>query len=270
MDLKRSINRFLYYFASIVMIVKLIFSFYNDDRSFMEGVSSLAREKKHIPGVISDLRRDIIEVPEVITKCSGININGRKLKSFIFTTDIAIICNTDADAVLAVYSFTPHPGIIQAITSVASMPVIAGVGGGLTHGIRSANIAMFAESLGSIAVVVNAPTPIETIRMIDEMVDVPVIATIASDLTDIKERVNAGADILNVSGGAKTVEMVRNIRKEFPTIPIIATGGKTDADILETIEAGANAISWTPPSVADIFKKKMDKYRQEVKEDYEA
>lgn len=227
----------------------------------------MAREKKHIPGVITDLRSEIIEVPEVITKCSGININGRKLKSFIFTTDIAIICNTDADAVLAVYSFTPHPGIIQAITSVASFPVVAGVGGGKTQGPRSANIALFAESLGSIAVVVNAPTPIETIQMINETVDVPVIATIASDITDIQERLDAGADILNVSGGARTVEIVKKIREDFPNVPIIATGGKTDADILATIEAGANAISYTPPSVADIFKKKMDIYRQEEKDD---
>ena len=230
----------------------------------------MAREKKHIPGVISELRRDIIEVPEVITKCSGININGRKLKSLIFTTDIAIICNTDADAVLAVYSFTPHPGIIQAISSVASMPVIAGVGGGKTQGQRSANISLFAESLGAIAVVVNAPTPIETIRMINETVDVPVIATIGSDLTDIQERLDAGADILNVSGGLHTVEMVRKIRKNYPNLPIIATGGKTDEHILATIEAGANAISYTPPSIAEMFKDKMDIYREKVKEDHEA
>lgn len=230
----------------------------------------MAREKRHIPGVVSELRRDMIEVPEVITKCSGININGRKLKSLIFTTDIAIICNTDADAVLAVYSFTPHPGIIQAISSVASMPVIAGVGGGKTQGQRSANISLFAESLGAIAVVVNAPTPIETIRMINETVDVPVIATIGSDLTDIQERLDAGADILNVSGGLNTVEMVRKIREDYPNLPIIATGGKTDEQILATIEAGANAISYTPPSIADIFKDKMDIYRQEVKEDFES
>lgn len=230
----------------------------------------MAREKRHIPGVISELRRDMIEVPEVITKCSGININGRKLKSLIFTTDIAIICNTDADAVLAVYSFTPHPGIIQAISSVASMPVIAGVGGGKTQGQRSANISLFAESLGAIAVVVNAPTPIETIRMINETVDVPVIATIGSDLTDIQARLDAGADILNVSGGLNTVEMVRKIREDYPNLPIIATGGKTDEQILATIEAGANAISYTPPSIADIFKDKMDIYRQEVKEDFES
>ena len=231
-----------------------------------KGELPLARDKKHIPGVISSLRKDLVEVPEVITKCSGININGRKLKSFLFTTDIAIICNNDADAILAVYSFTPHPGIIQAIASAAPVPVIAGVGGGLTHGPRSANISLFAESLGSIAVVVNAPTPIATIQLINETVDVPVIATIVSEANDIQSRLDAGADILNVSGGANTVDLVRKIRAEFPDVPIIATGGKTDQDILDTIEAGANAISYTPPSVTELFKKKMDIYRNEIKD----
>lgn len=223
----------------------------------------MARVKANIPGVISDLRKEIIEVPTVITECTGININGRKLKSFLFTTDIAIICNTDADAVLAVYSFTPQPAIIQAITSVASVPVLAGVGGGKTQGLRSANVSLFAESLGSIAVVVNGPTPLETIHLINETVDVPVVGTIVSEHADIQARIDAGVDILNVSGGPNTVAIVKKIRAQFPSIPIIATGGKTDEDIRATIAAGANGISWTPPATADIFKKKMDEYRQQ-------
>ena len=232
-----------------------------------EEIMFMARDKTHIPGVISELRRDIIEVPTVITKCSGININGRKLKSFLFTTDIAIICNTDADAVLAVYPFTPHPGIIQAITSVASMPVLAGVGGGMTQGTRSANISLFAESLGSIAVVVNAPTPLDTIRLINETVDIPVVGTIVSLHQNIQDRLDAGVDILNVSGGSETVSIIKNIREDYPFVPIIATGGKTNENILATIEAGANAISYNPPTNAKIFKKKMEVYRQRAKDD---
>jgi hypothetical protein len=41
----------------------------------------------------------------------------------------------------------------------------------------------------------------------------------------------------------------------------MATGGPTEKTILETIEAGANAISFTPPSIADMFSEKMDHYR---------
>ena len=226
----------------------------------------MTRKKKEAPRVVSDLRRDIIEVPAVIKQCSGIIINGRKLKSFLFTTDVAIICNNNADAILAVYSFTPHPGIINAIASASPVPFVAGVGGGLTHGSRSANISLFAESLGSIAVVVNAPTPIKTISLINDTVDVPVIATIVSEANDIQPRLDAGADILNVSGGPQTVALVKKIRQSFPTIPIIATGGKTDQDILDTIEAGANAISYTPPSITELFKVKMDHYRNAIKQ----
>ncbi|WP_314856038.1 hypothetical protein [Stomatobaculum longum] len=34
-------------------------------------------------------------------------VNGRRFKSPVFTTDLAIIRNCDADAVFAVYPFTP-------------------------------------------------------------------------------------------------------------------------------------------------------------------
>lgn len=228
----------------------------------------MARYKENIPSVVTELRHDTVDVPSVITKCSGININGRKLKSFIFTTDIAIICNTDADAVIAVYPFTPYPAIIQAISSVASIPVIAGVGGGTTQGLRSSNISLFAESLGAISVVLNAPTPLETISLINGVVDIPIVITIVSEYTDIQEKLDAGADILNVSGGANTASIVRKIREKYPTVPIIATGGPTDESILETIEAGANAITYTPPSNGELFKRKMNKYRVEEEEKY--
>ena len=77
-----------------------------------------------------------------------------------------------------------------------------------------------------------------------------------------QERHDAGADILNVSGGANTAKIVRKIREKFPLIPIIATGGPTDESILETIEAGANAITYTPPTNGQLFKHKMKEYRE--------
>ena len=66
-----------------------------------------------------------------------------------------------------------------------------------------------------------------------------------------------------MSAAARTPEVVRAIRKNFPTVPIIATGGPTPADILKTIEAGANCISYTPPSTAEIFADIMKSYRAE-------
>ena len=46
------------------------------------------------------------------------------------------------------------------------------------------------------------------------------------------------------------------------SVPIIASGGKTGESISATIAAGANAITYTPPSPAVLFKEMMEKYRE--------
>ncbi|MGT2711525.1 hydrolase [Streptococcus oriscaviae] len=219
-------------------------------------------EEKKIPRVMSDLRQDIVEVPKVIKKCSGIRIYGRRIRSILFTTDVAVIANHDADAVLAVYPFTPSPAIIKSIMMVASVPVLAGVGGGLTTGLRSANMSLLSESEGAYAVVVNGPTDIDTIAEINKVADIPIIYTVVSEKADLASRIQAGVDILNVSCGPDTPRVVKHIREDFPDFPIIATGGPTEESILQVIEAGANAVTYTAPSNAELFKEKMTKYRK--------
>ena len=227
------------------------------------------KDKKPAPEIVSNLRGDYVRMPKVIRDASGIRILGKRLKSFIFTTDVAIIKNTDADAVIAVYPFTPMPTITQAIMGAADIPVMCGVGGGLTHGKRSANIALHAEFQGAIAVVLNSPATDETITYVKENVDVPVVITVVSEKTDVASKLAAGADIINVSGGAKTANIVAAIRSQYPDIPIMATGGPTDESIRETIEAGANAISYTPPTNAELFKSKMLTYREVEENKYQ-
>lgn len=217
---------------------------------------------------MTELRQDLVKVPSVIRNCSGIRFFGKRLKSIIYTTDIAIIRNTDADAVIAVYPFTPHPTIIKSICEAADIPVFSGVSGGLTHGNRSVTMSTFAEAQGSIGLVVNGPTPVETIRDIVDVVDIPVICTVTSEFTRIEEKIEAGAKIVNVSGGAETARIVRKIREKYPDLPIIATGGPTEESIQETIEAGANAITYTPPSNGELFSVKMEKYREKEEERY--
>lgn len=216
----------------------------------------------HIPSVMSDLRQDIVQMPEVIKECSGIRIYGRRIRSILFTTDVSIIANHDADAILAVYPFTPIPAIIKSIMMVASVPVLAGVGGGLTTGVRSANMSLLSESEGAYAVVVNGPTTVETIEEINKVIDIPIIYTVVSDKSDIKSRIEAGVDILNVSCGVETPKVIEKIRKEYPDFPIMATGGPTEESIRQVIAAGANAITYTAPSNGELFKGKMEKYRK--------
>lgn len=218
-------------------------------------------KEKTRPTITSKLRHHILEVPGVIRNASGIVINGRRIKSLIFTTDIALIRNCDADAVLAVYPFTPQQTISDAIIRNASIPVFCGVGGGTTNGARSILLATDAEAQGAMAVVVNAPMKSENIEQIANTIDIPIVVTVLNENTDIESRLAAGVSILNVSAGARTPEVVAAIRQKYPSIPLIATGGPTPESIMSTIEAGANAISYTPPSTKQLFSVMMETYR---------
>lgn len=220
--------------------------------------------KKHIPEIDSRLRKRIIEVPPEIYEASGIRIFGKRIKSLVFSTDVAIIRNCNADGVIAVYPFTPQLCITQAIIDVSSKPVFCGVGGGLTTGSRSIDIALHAELDGAYGVVLNAPSPNSLIMEMKRKIDIPIIVTVVSEKEDFKGRMKAGASILNVSGGAKTAEIVRKIREIDPIFPIMATGGPTSKSILDTVEAGANIITYTPPTSGDLFSNIMDKYRAEL------
>ena len=220
-----------------------------------------------MPKITTELRKDIVKVPKVIRQASGIQIFGKQIRSIIFTTDIAIIRNTNADAVIAVYPFTPHPAITKAIIEAADIPVFSGVGGGLTQGFRSSYMSMFAEAQGSIGVVLNGPTPLKTEEQVCKVIDIPVISTVTSKYTKIDEKLKLGVKVINISAGKKTAETVRYFRERYPELPIIATGGPTDESILETIEAGANAITYTPPSNGELFSKKMQHYREMEKPD---
>ena len=214
------------------------------------------------PHVITPLRSpNIVSMPQEIYKVSGIMIFGKRIKSIIFTTDMAIIRNNNADAVLAVYPFTPQQVISNAIINAAYCPVFCGVGGGITGGPRTIVLARDAEAQGAMGVVVNAPTHDDVIRGMKEVLDIPIIVTVISTHADIKARLDAGASILNVSGGKDTPDVVRMIRRDFPDVPIIATGGPTGESITATVEAGANAISYTPPTSMSIMGDLMDRYR---------
>jgi len=156
--------------------------------------------KKYVPTYEGTLRKHALTVPHCISKCSGIRVFGRRIKSLVFSTDVAIIKNINADAVIAVYPFTPQAGITQAIIGVSDVPVFVGVGGGLTKGQRSAHIAAFAEHQGAFGVVCNTFIDDDTIRAIKATVEIPVVYTVVSEKVDLESKLAAGIDFVNVSG----------------------------------------------------------------------
>ena len=217
--------------------------------------------KRPIPTYTGELRKHALHVPAVIRECSGIVVFGRRIKSVVFTTDLCIVRNIDADAVLAVYPFTPQPIITQALLMAADIPVFAGIGGGLTTGHRVTQLAAFAEMRGATGVVMNAPTGNDILREVAQVTEIPAVITVVNDQVDFISRVEAGAAIFNVAAGSQTPCLVRKIRDALPEFPMIATGGPTEESIRETILAGAHAISWTPPPTAELFKDSMEAYR---------
>lgn len=220
------------------------------------------KEKQPIPSINTSLRHNILRMPEECYAASGIVVFGRRIKTLVFSTDIAIIRNCDADAVFAVYPFTPQQAISDALIKSAYIPVFCGVGGGTTKGIRTVALAKDVECQGAMGVVLNAPISDLNLLAVSKAVDIPVIITVTSIDTDIEMRMASGASILNVAGGSATPEIVRSIRAKNPEVPIIASGGRTGESIKATIEAGANAITYTPPTTAELFRDMMAKYRE--------
>lgn len=217
---------------------------------------------KKIPEVVSPLRSSIIEMPDIIRKASGIVIYGKRIKSIVYSLDVSLIANTDADAILCVYPFTPNTQILNAVSLVAKAPILVGVGGGLTQGERSARLASHAEENNATAIVLNGPVTVETTEMVRQYVDIPIIYTVIDKSRELQPYIEAGVNIFNVSGGKDTVELVKWVREQYPDIPIIASGGKSDKSIEDTINAGANAITYTAYGMMEqYFHEKMETYR---------
>lgn len=212
------------------------------------------------PQINGTLRNFALRVPAKTNECSGIVVFGKRIRSLVFSTDVATIRNVNADAVLAVYPYTPQQIIAEALIHAADIPVFVGVGGGLTKGRRVVNLAMYAEMQGASGVVVNAPTSNSVVRELHETIDIPVIVTVVN-AEGADERIRNGAAILNVAAGANTPQVVTQLRGQFKDLPIIATGGPTEESLAETVRAGANAIVWSPPSPGEVFREIMDSYR---------
>ena len=222
-------------------------------------------EENHVAEYTSRLRHNILQLPPEIQNASGIVINGRRIKSLVFTTDLAIIKNCDADGVFAVYPFTPQQSISDALIKHSSMPVFCGVGGGTTRGLRTRTLAKDVESQGAIGVVLNAPISNEDLQMVSDSIDIPVVITVVNKETDILERYTSGKkpmEELNIAAALNTPDVVAYARSVAPDSPIIATGGKTGEHVMATIRAGANAITYTPPSTQELFQQMMKNYRQ--------
>ncbi len=204
-----------------------------------------------------------MNIPDIVNSCTGVKIAGQVLRTFVFSTDVAIIRNNNAEGIIAVYPFAPQALITQALILAAYKPIFVGIGGGSDKCERSVKLAEEAESHGAMGVVVNSNATNELIKKLKETISIPVIMTLVSVKDDIIGRIEAGVDMFNVSGADKTADIIKMIRIIDCSIAIIATGGNSEETIKMAIEAGANAISFTPPTTGELFREMMTKYRND-------
>ena len=188
------------------------------------------------------LRKAPLRVPEGYGKCTGFTLFGRRIRSLLYSTDVAVIRNSNADAIFAVYPFTAQPAITQALLTVAEAPLFVGVGGGTTTGRRAAELAAVSEMQGAAGVVLNSPATPDMVAQVVSTVDIPVVASITRFDEVTRQKVEAGARIINVAAGRNTAAVIRELREAYPPLPILATGGKTPEVTGATVEAGANAL----------------------------
>ena len=206
-------------------------------------------EGKYIPRISSRLRHHVLEVPAEARAASGIVINGRRIKTLVFTTDIAIIRNCNADAVLAVYPFTPQPTISDAILRYSSLPVFCGVGGGTTQGLRTTQLAWGAESQGAMGVVVNAPMCNEDVESICKVIDIPLVVTILNENADIASRLEARA---MVSPKPETDALDGQLH---PNLRIYEERRPVPGAAIPTVSPGSNAAAAAEPEFAVQLRK---------------
>lgn len=203
-----------------------------------------------------------VRAPEAAKACPGIELIGHTIRTLVFSTDLYIIRNSNADAVLAAAPFTCQPAITQALLQVSGRPVLAGVTGATTSGPRSVILAMEAESQGVSAVIANMSASPELIGDMARVVDIPIVATVGAFDNLLEEKIAAGARIVNVAAGRNTSEVVSKVRAAYPDVPIIATAGPTEETAAAAIAAGADALSWTPPSCAELERETMRRNRE--------
>lgn len=208
------------------------------------------------------LRKAPLRVPEGYGECTGFTLFGRRIRSLLYSTDVAVIRNSNADAIFAVYPFTAQPAITQALLTVAEAPLFVGVGGGTTTGRRAAELAAVSEMQGAAGVVLNSPATPDMVAQVVSTVDIPVVASITRFDDVARQKVEAGARIINVAAGRNTAAVIRELREAYPNLPILATGGKTPEVTGATVKAGANALIWAPPSITELQRDMMVRYRE--------
>ena len=162
------------------------------------------------PSYSGKLRNHMLMVPECINECSGIRIFGRTIKSFVFSTDVATIASVNADAVIAVYPFTPQPRIVRAVIDI---PVVATIVSATQD--TEARIAAGVDIL-NVSAASETPQLVAALR--ERHPEIPIIATGGPKDETIRKTIAAGANAITYTppdNGVLLAEIMHAHRERY-------------------------------------------------------
>ncbi|MDR9418097.1 hydrolase [Gracilimonas sp.] len=200
-------------------------------------------------------------IPESIHSAPGISLKGKLIKSVLLSTDLTYIQNLDMDAVMILNPFEKSNELDEVIIQFSNKPVFCDVGGGFLREEQTMRLARGAFEVGAAGVLISKPTAPEIIRRVKQQIQGELIYTVMFEGEPIRELVDAGVDMFNVSTGETTSETVAEIRTFLPDVAIMANGGPHNSTIRETISNGADAIVLNPPTATEILRSVFDNYR---------
>ena len=154
---------------------------------------------KAIPKINTQLRSHTILVPEVYREATGVLINGKRIKSLVFSTDVAVIANCNADAVIAVYPFTPTIQITNAPTTTEFVQNLADdIDIPVVLTIVSLNEDLEKRMLHTKANIINVSGGKDTVKIVKKLREIdpnfPIIATGGPTEETVREVIQAGAN----------------------------------------------------------------------------
>ena len=186
------------------------------------------------------LRKAALRMPDEIEEASGFTLFGRRIKSLIYTTDVAVIRNSNADAVSemqgaagCVVNSPATAEMVEHITNIADIPVIATV-------VRCDDDAHAKVRAGAkilnIAAGKNTPQVLRELR--ERYPNLPLIAPGGKTPESIRETIAAGANAIiwtPPSAQQLQTDMMQRYRKmKEDATPVIS---RDDVPIIDQVAA---------------------------------
>ncbi|HCE57576.1 MAG TPA: hypothetical protein DER09_07120 [Prolixibacteraceae bacterium] len=184
--------------------------------------------------------------PKLLSSPEGFKLNGKLVRTVLFSCDEYEISKTDADAILSHFYFIPGNEKLKRILSIPEKPAIISIDYAFitTSGVLS--LAKKLESFGAAGLYAGRKFPVDMLNKICSECTLPVFAASDADIGEITSKINAGAYALCISGKDISTELIRLLHQSFPGNPVLAMCNKSEKQMQNSVISGIDAVIFQP------------------------